>query len=152
MATGQEVTEAIAQQTKTIQAGKREVRLSVVKDPVVGAPREFVQYEDGTSVEVPRRKMTDYLAAEERFGRPLSEIKAFSATSTYTAYLALHRHPDEDAWPEGEYEDWVETIADYEIVVELPAIVPTGQGEDADPLAPDLSAKGQKQPSTDQER
>ena len=144
-------TATFADLKRSAAVGKREVRLSVVKDPLVGAPREFVVYQDGTQVEVPAKKLTDMLAAEERFGRPLSEIKGFSSTSTYVAYLALQRHEDEDCRPEGKYEEWVETIADYELAIAIPDSLEalTGEGDDADPLAQALSGNGRKAGSDD---
>ena len=127
-------------------ARPKEIRLPVVRDPVANL-REFIIYEDGTQVEVPARKFTDTLAAEERFGRPWSELKPFSSTGIFIAYIALHRHEDEGCWPDGEFEDWVESVADYEMM--LP-VSPNGEA-DADPLATDGPGEPHKAASPAQE-
>ena len=126
---------------KAAAARPPEVRLSVVREPLSGKVREFVLYESGHEVEVPRRKLTDYLEAEVRFGRPLSEIKGFSTTGTFTAYLALYRHEDASEHPTEDYEKWVEGVADFEMAISPPE---PAAGDDADPLAEDKPGDGQK--------
>ena len=127
---------------KAVAERPPEVRLSVVREPLSGKVREFVRYEGGHEVEVPRRKLTDFLEAEVRFGRPLSEIKGFSSTGTFTAYLALYRHEDPAERPTEEYEKWVEGVEDYEMAVAVPP--EATEGDDADPLAQDKPGDGQK--------
>ena len=81
----------------------REAGFTIVAKP-------FVEYQDGTQVEIPDSIYLDSIKAEKHFKQPWSQIREFEGTVSWCAHLRLSRHPVEAARPTQIYDLWVQTI------------------------------------------